>query len=380
MPRVTIGWFPRERFSVAAESLQTLIETSPEYPLVIVHPGTPPRYSECIEEALNGHPAEVITSPGPLLPAQSKNLILDRVQTEYVALVENDVLFTPGWLESLLAACEQEPADVAAPVIFDGRGYKNHFDKHLGEVRPSASHPGKLEIVPLVKERNSAEKRERVHFVEQHCLLFRTKTFERIGRFDEELNTRDEVDLSMALYDSGCVVVLEPASRIHYVPPTSRPETDEMPFYTNRWDLERADMSRTRIRDRWNLVDTPGDLDFVRYRNLIARLPEIRRDLESLARGSDPTLLLENGDWWGTEMTDGLSLRPFPELNGTFGGFPASDDAAVQELERALADGVERVVVGYPAFWWFDYLPLLKARLDKLKKARADQFMSVFEV
>ena len=110
-PSITIGWFPRERFIVAAEPLQTLLE---------------------------------------------KNFILDRVTTDYVALVENDVLFTPGWLEWLWSACEEEPADVAPPEIYDERGYKNHFDKHLGEIQFDESQPGNRRIVPLQRERKSA--------------------------------------------------------------------------------------------------------------------------------------------------------------------------------------------------------------------------------
>lgn len=379
-PSVTIGWFPRERFSIAAESLQTLLKHSPECPLIIIDAATPSRYMDDIRKVLGNHPVEIISTDRPILPATSKNLILDRVETEYVALVENDVLYTPGWLESLLEACEREPADVAAPLIYDGREYKSHFDKHLGEVLPSTSEPGKREVVPLSKQRNSATHRERVQFVEQHCLLFRTDTFERIGRYDEELNTRDEVDLSMALYDAGCTVVLEPASRIHYVPPTWRPDPEEIPFYANRWDIKRAISSREIIRDRWNLVETPGDLGFVRYRNLIARLPEVREDLEALATDLQPILLLEDGDWWGTDVTEGLPIKPFPELKGQFGGFPASDSVAVEELEKALASGVKRIVVGYPAFWWFDYLPEFKSRLEMLKKARDDQLMSVYDV
>jgi hypothetical protein len=379
-PSVTIGWFPRERFTIAAESLETLLAHSPSCPLIIVDPATPPRYMHEIKKVLGDHPAEVIHADHPLLPAVSKNLILDRVKTDYVALVENDVLFTPGWLEGLLAACEQEPADVAAPIIYDGREKKNHFDKHLGEIRLSESEPGKREVIPLKKERNSAQKRERVHFVEQHCLLFRTKVFECIGRFDEQLNTRDEVDLSVALYDAGCTVVLEPATQIHYVPPTSRPDPDELPFYLKRWDLDRAVLSRERIRERWNLVDTPGDLGFVQYRNLIARLPEVRRDLEALTDPSQVTLLLEDGDWWGTDITDNLAVKPFPELNGHFGGFPASESAAIEALDRELSSGVTRVVVGYPAFWWFDYLPGLQSRLEKLDTVRQDSLMRVFDV
>ena len=376
-PSVTIGWFPRERFALALESLESLLAHSPPCPLVVVDCATPDAIVEGIRTLLPPDRATHIAVDRPLLPSQAKNLILSRVATDYVALVENDVLFTPGWLEALLAACEDTPADVAVPAIHDGRERKEHFDKHLGTVVASAQHPGLREVVPLTAARNDGGRRT-VQFLEQHCVLYRTATFDRIGRFDEELNTRDEVDVSMALHDAGCTVVLEPRAEVHYVPPSWRPTAEELPFYLHRWDLRRAERSRERIRQRWNLVETPGDLGFVRYRNLIARLPEVRRDLEAVSQDG-PTILLEDGDWFGTEVTDGLALAPFPELDGSYGGFPISDAAAVAELERRVAEGARRIVVGFPALWWFDYLPALRRRLEELAvPIRDDDLLRVY--
>lgn len=374
---VTIGWFPRERFVLAAESLATLLANTPPCRLVIVDPATPEPYRRALLAELGEHPAEIVQRDEPLLPAEAKNLVLDRVHTPYVALVENDVLFTPGWLEGLVAACERAPADVAAPVIFDGRERKEHFDKHLGRIEEAAD--GRLVVRPMEGHRNEQGRRF-VHFVEQHCLVFRTSTFDRIGRFDEDLNTRDEVDLSVALWRAGCQVVLEPSVGVHYVPPSWRPADDELPFYRHRWDLERAASSRSRIRRRWNLVDTPGDLGFVRYRNLIARLPEVRAELEELTARGGRAVLLDDGDWFGTDVTDGLGLLPFPERSGVYLGYPTTDDDAVAEVDRVLDSGARWIVVGYPAFWWFDHLPGMAARLsERCRAVRDDDLLRVYE-
>ena len=380
-PSLSIGWFPRERFELAAESLASLLAHSPPCPLFVVDAATPRRILEGIRPVLVGAAAEIIPVERPVLPSEAKNLILSRVDTDYVALVENDVLFTPGWLDALLAACEEAPADVAVPVIYDGRERKEHFDKHLGRIVASRDHRGRREILPMTGARNDGDARRTVHFIEQHCVLYRTATFDRIGRFDEELNTRDEVDVSMALWDAGCTVVLEPAAQVHYIPPPSwRPSDEELPFYRYRWDLQRAARSRERIRQRWNLAETPGDLGFVRYRNLIARLPDVRCHLEGLSSGA-ATVLLEDGDWFGTEITDGLDLSPFPELKGGYGGFPASDTAAMAELERRVAEGTRQIIVGFPAYWWFDYLPGLGQRLDELAvRTRDDELLRVYTV
>lgn len=378
--RVTIGWFPRERFSVAAESLRSLIEHTPACRLIIVDCDTPPKYLDEVKTALGDRPAEIVSTGRHILPSAARNLVIGMTTTEYVALVENDVLFAPGWLETLVAACDEEAADVASPILFEGREQKEHFDKKLGHIRPSVSQPGKFEITPLTRPRNSCTERTVVDFVEQHCLVFRMRAFERTGGFNE-LNTRDDIDLGMALHVAGCRAVLEPAVKVNFVGPSWRPADDELPFFRFRWDLEGARRNRDEIRDRWNLVETPGDMGFVTYRNLMARLPEVQAMLRQLDAAPGATVLMENGDWFGTDMVEGLSMRPFPDRDGQFGGFPASDEAAVAALDRALAAGRGRVVIGFPAFWWLDHLPALRARLaETCRTARSDDLLQVFEV
>ncbi|MCZ7525869.1 MAG: glycosyltransferase [Acidimicrobiia bacterium] len=371
---ITIGFLPRERFVLAAESLASLLEHTPEpFRLVVVDAAMPSRYRREMEAVLGGRPdVEWVSADRPLLPAESKNLVVERADTDYVCLVENDVLFTDGWLRRLVAACEELPADVATPVIREGRGEKEHFDKLLGRIVTSETTPGKLEIQRWRGLRNDVDGRTRVDLVEQHCLLFRREVFDRIGRYDEELNTRDEIDLSLALWSAGFTVVLEPASVVNYVPPSTRPEEDELDFYLNRWDLDRARRSRERIRDRWNLVETPGDLGFVLYRNLIPTLPEVRAELERLVERPGKVVLIDNGEWFGTEVTEGLPILPFPQVGPHYGGFPAGDAEALAELERVVARGATTVVVGFPAFWWFEYLPGLRERLETIGNVAVD--------
>jgi GT2 family glycosyltransferase len=364
-PTVTIGFLPRERFVTAAESLASLYaHTTYPFTLLVADPATPPRYLQQMRAVLDCHDNwRLLSCDHHLLPAASKNLILAHTDSDYVCLLENDNLFNPGWLEALVAACEEFPADVAAPLIREGRGTAGHFDHHLGAIVPSAVQPGKWEVVPADSPRNSLTVRQQVEFVEQHCLLFRLSTLERIGPYDEELNTRDEVDLSLALRQAGATVVVEPTSIVNYVPPTSAPEDDELPFFRLRWDPDQASRSRERIRQRWNLVETPGDLGFVRYRNLIPELPRVRRTLADLCQPGRRVVVLDDGDWFGTEVTADLPVRPFPDRGGHFGGFPAGDEEAVAELRDVLAGGVTDVVVGWPALWWMDHLPGLGVTL-----------------
>ncbi len=367
-PAITIGFTPRERFAGAAESLASLYDHTPlPFELLVVDGATPPRYLMQMEGILDGHDNwRMLRSDRHLLPAEAKNLVLAEATGDYLCIVENDNLFTDGWLEALVAACEELPADVACPAIREGRGTTEHFDRHLGSLVRRDGPGGSYEIVPLEGSRNAVRERTRVDFVEQHCLLFRRSVFERIGPFDEELNTRDEIDLSLALHHAGATVVLEPRAVVNYIPPSERPEEDELEFYGMRWDLDRAVRSRERIRRKWDLVETPGDLGFVRYRNLIPTLPAVRADLERLAGDGGPILLLDDGDWIGTEVTEGLPIEHFPSRDGVFWGFPSSGEDALRDLDEAVRSGATHLVVAWPGRWWLDELPELRTAIERL--------------
>lgn len=375
---VTIGLIARERFALAGESLASLYEhTAIPFELVVVDAATPQHYWDPVQAVLDQHDNwRVLQSPRHLLPAQAKNLIVREANTDYLCLLENDNLFTDGWLEALIDACETFPADVASPVIREGRGETGHFDQHLGTLVASGD---QWAVEPLPHPRNNTQQRCRVEFVEQHCLLFRRSVFDQIGPFDEELNTRDEVDLSLALRHAGATVVLVPDAILNYVPPTSAPEPDELPFFRMRWDLRRAEMSRERIRERWNLVDTPGDLEFVRYRNRIVELPTVRSRLSDACRDGTKVVVLEDGDWFDTDVTSGLPVTPFPNSDGHFGGFPQSEEWALVELARVLDAGTTTLVVGWPARWWFDHLPKLRAALEAwATTVESDELLDVY--
>ncbi|NNE96760.1 MAG: glycosyltransferase family 2 protein [Acidimicrobiales bacterium] len=363
-PDVTIGFLARERFELGAESLASLYEkTTLPFRLLLVDAATPPRYWQAMLQVLDGHDNwQVLRHDQHLLPAAAKNLILRHAKTEYVCLLENDNIFNDGWLEALLDACESASADVAVPLVREGRGDHGHFDHHLGSLVPAGD--GLWRVDPEERPRNRITERQPVTFVEQHCLLFRRSVFDRIGPYDEELNTRDEVDLSLALHHAEATVILEPSAVVNYVPPSSPPADDELPYYRMRWDLDRAEASRERIRDRWSLVDTPGDLGFVKYRNQIPDLPVARARIEELCAVGTNVVVVENGDWFGTGLIDDLPVQPFPDVDGYFGGFPASDHEAIEHLTQIRRHGTVTFAVGWPARWWFDFLPEFKAHLD----------------
>lgn len=272
MPDITVGFVPRERFSVADKCLQRLVEcTKIPFTLVILDCNTPSKYQKRLLPILNGIPhVKTIRTDQYCLPNKSRNLVIQECDTEYLCFIENDVWAEDGWLAFLLDALENAPADVAAPLIIEGEGDGGvHFDWRLEMTREIKFSEGtKLEILPKDNwdEYTSGNlERKRVEFIEQHCMLFRRKVFEDIGLFDEEINTRMEIDMSLALRSKGVSVVFEPKSRVHFLPPENI-EDEERAYFRFRWDLDTARLSHERINDRWKLINCPSSLPFVEDR------------------------------------------------------------------------------------------------------------------
>ena len=100
-PSVTIGFFARERFSWAPTALRALLDstTDIDYRLVIVDSLTPAPYLAELETMAAGREnIEFMRAGRHLLPNEARNLVAEACTTEYVALIENDVVVTPGWL------------------------------------------------------------------------------------------------------------------------------------------------------------------------------------------------------------------------------------------------------------------------------------------
>ncbi|NEQ05167.1 MAG: glycosyltransferase [Moorea sp. SIO4E2] len=371
MSNITIGFVQRERFSLAAELLQRIFEyTQLPFNLIVVNCNIPNVYWNQMEQVLTGRKnVSIIHHEHYLLPNQSKNLVIQATEDEFLCLIENDNLVKEGWLTQLMTACEEYPADVVVPLIIEGPlgAGKVHFDDLLGTVQTVETPDGsKWEIVPRtdIKELDwGSTERRTVQFMEQHCLFFRRKIFDQIGFYDEELNTRDEIDLSLALYKAGARVVFEPKCEVHYIPPYP-PNEDELDYFFMKWDLKLAEESRVRIQQKWNLVHVPGDMEFVHDRNRIGQLHQVNATLKQLIPPEKPFILVDQAQWLGTEIVEGLHPIPFIEHGGNYWGDPADSDTAIRELERLKKSGAAYIVFAWHCFWWLDYYTSFRKYLD----------------
>lgn len=265
-PKVTIVVSPRERFSCAQQSLESIYEhTRIPFNLIYVDGGSPAKTKRYLEEQAQEKQFQLIRTDHYLSPNKARNLGLAQVNSEYVVFIDNDVIVTPGWLQQLVKCAEETKATVVSPLICQGEPVHEEVHCAGGEsgvrVETKGDHTRRRIVEKIYKQgRKVAEvlpqlQRHQTGLAEFHCMIVRTEIFERIGMLDEAiLNTKEHVDFCMAVMETGGSVYLEPESIVTYVPGPPLELTD-MPFYMLRWSDAWELTSLHRLRDKWNLTE-----------------------------------------------------------------------------------------------------------------------------
>lgn len=151
--------------------------------------------------------------------AKSNNLAAKQAQGAILALLNNDLVFTPGWLEPMLAMFEQYPS---MPIVVGNLQYRSDTGAldHAGiEVRFDSELKR-----PIIEHRRDSipDKPEKVFGVTGACFLIAGQTFDILGGFDEQyLNGGEDVDLCLKLREAGGACWLVPSSSVsHHVSQT----------------------------------------------------------------------------------------------------------------------------------------------------------------
>jgi GT2 family glycosyltransferase len=243
--RVTIVVVPREQFSKAQASLESIYAATPEpFELVYVDGNSPPPVRRYLEQQAGARGFRLLQTERYLTSNEARNLGLREVRTEYVAFLDNDIFVLPGWLEALLRCAEQTGAWVVGPLYCygtDGGSGQPHVVHTAGasfrivedgayRLREDHRHVNRpvAEVRPQLR-------REPIDLVEFHCMLVRASAFDRMGPLDEKLlSFLDHVDFCLAARQAGGTVYFEPdAIATHLAPPPFAPM--DVPYFLLRW-------------------------------------------------------------------------------------------------------------------------------------------------
>lgn len=265
-PAVTIVVSPRERFSGARASLESIYKyTDIPFSLVYVDGGSPAKLQHYLEAESRAKGFQLIRSEHYLSPNTARNLGLTRVTTKYVVFIDNDVIVSPDWLDRLIECSEETGATMVGPLTCIGTplhqtvhcaGGEARIDVEIQDGQPRRRAHEKLYFADRpVAEIQDKLRREPTGLAEFHCMLVRTEIFKQVGSFDEGmLNTREHIDFSITVAEAGGIIYLEPTSVVTYVPGPPL-EWDDIAYYMVRWSDAWELASLKRFRAKWDLTE-----------------------------------------------------------------------------------------------------------------------------
>lgn len=199
---------------VLEECLQGLrAQSFPDYSVIVVDNGSTDGSLELLHDH---HPdVKVIALPRNEGFARANNIVLKGLTTPYVALVNNDVLLAPNWLQVMVHALNGHPQAWAAACKMVS-AFCPHIVDRAGDAYT-------IEGAGLLRGRGERAqdyaKREWVFGACAGASLYRTKVFQELGFFDEDFFLLyEDVDLSFRAVLRGyrCLYVPE-AVALHRV-------------------------------------------------------------------------------------------------------------------------------------------------------------------
>ncbi|HEY9888181.1 MAG TPA: glycosyltransferase [Candidatus Obscuribacterales bacterium] len=260
-PLVTLVVVPRERFSCAQASLESIYaHTEGPFNLVYVDGNSPAKVRHYLQEQSVKRGFKLVRTNHYLHPNQARNLGLQQVETPYLVFIDNDVIVSPGWLTALLQCAEDTQATVVGPLMCERQPLHHIVHFAGGESRVVTDIYGRRHLrekmykqKKLVKDVHPQLQRTPSELAEFHCVLVRRSIFDTIGPLDEAMyNTKEHLDFCMTVANAGGTVYFEPASIVTYVPGPPL-ELGDLHYYMLRWSDEWTLNSLRHLREKWNL-------------------------------------------------------------------------------------------------------------------------------
>ncbi|MGC1309002.1 MAG: glycosyltransferase [Phormidesmis sp.] len=259
-PNVTIAVIPRERFSAAQRSLESIYaNTQHPFDLVYIDGNSPEPVREYLKYQSQARNFQLIRTAQYVSPNQARNLAIAQINTEYIVFVDNDVLVRPGWLTAMVNRATETKAWAVAPLTLEDEGFDTIHQvggtiifkdlpggrRWMVERRPHMHSPLSKLKAPLQAQPTG--------LVEFHCVLSRRDVFDRLGLLDERLmSIAEETDFSLDILAAGGTIYTEPASVVTYLRPNALDESD-LPYFRLRWCDRWCESSIQQIYEKYKL-------------------------------------------------------------------------------------------------------------------------------
>jgi hypothetical protein len=265
-PDVTIVVVPRESFSHTKTSLESILRsTRVPFDLVYVDGNSPTRIRRYLENRAAETGFTLVRRDEYLSPNEARNLGFARVDTPYVAFVDNNAVVGDGWLDHLLECARTTGAAFVSPIYCEGSLDAGVVHTAGGEGRIDMT-DGTRTLVDVhlrcgsrLREMHHTLRREPCEIAEFHCVLARSDAVADVGGFDAGLPAAlEHIDFCLEAEHRPGGGWFEPRAVVTYLAPPPLPASD-MPYFALRWSKAWIDASFEHFAAKWQLSrDDPG--------------------------------------------------------------------------------------------------------------------------
>lgn len=302
---LTVCIVPRERYSLAVRSLDSVLAATPAaVPIVYLDGASPPAIASALRERCEARGAHYLPAGQHLSPSEARSRALAAVTTPFLIFIDNDVFPQAGWTDALLACAEETGAWAVSPLVLEGSAALPLVHMAGGDLTESERNGS-----PTIQQRHrlmrrlpmsirSSLRREPCGFFEYHGVLLRRYCFERGCTLYTGLSAvHEHIDLALQIRRAGGEVYFEPGAVIRYDNAT-RFSDDDRAFFELRWSEPWTRDSIEHFRAKWHFADDDPGLAALarwaaRHRELFrqSHRPWLRRALPLIARREGRFLL-----------------------------------------------------------------------------------------
>lgn len=292
--------------------------------------------------------------------AAATNQGLAVARADRVLLLNNDTVCAPGVLRRLADHLDDPTVGVIgalAPHAGNEARIAVDYDTvagyHALAARRARDHRGRNEDVPVVT---------------LFCAALRAEVVREVGPLDEGfgLGMFEDDDYAARLHLAGYRSALALDVVVHHFGEGSFGDLFESGQHSRVFRENRE-----RFEQKWETQWSPhGRADDPGYDALVERVVRL---VETTTPAGSLVAVISQGDPGLCSFTERRG-RHVPSLgDGRYAGHhPADDVEAAAQLDAALADGAEFLVVPHPSRWWLDHYRGLADRLDRDFESVAD--------
>ena len=260
--------------------------------------------------------------------AKTNNLAAKLAKGRYLGLLNNDLLFEPGWLEPMLAVIDNPLLNAG---IVGNLQYRV-ADKALDHAGVALMPCGKFDHIREAPISDS--KPIPVYVATGACMVILRLDFEQIGGFDETfLNGCEDIDLCLNIRQWGKEIYVAPNSHILHHVSLSRSRTSQQneknsQYLYIKWRKE----IKLKLTKSWiDLLDDPN-VDYQNFIDGALTIPfKSKRHSASIAI-AEAALLREEARWH-------RELGNSAYLDDWLNSVRVSGVTEVKQLKKYLADG-----------------------------------------